>query len=207
MRSGSKTAKTGIVLIIMALTAFALYYYMVNKAKGPEQETETTVVQDVLLKNLEKDYPATVREVIKYYNEIMQCYYNEEYTEEELEALAGKAMELFDEELAENQNETQYMANLKAEIEDYKEAEIVISSSALASATDVDYYTYNGRECARIRCVYTMRQKTRLQTLKEVYVLRKDDADHWKILGWDVADDLGGTAWEAGKSEQTGESQ
>ncbi len=201
MKNGSKKI---VVLAIMALTAFALYYYMVNRADMRGPEVETTVVQDILLTNLEDDYPATVREVVKFYNEITQCYYNEEYTDEQLELLAQKAMELYDEELVANQDEVQYMANLEAEIKKYKDNEVVISTVSLASATDVDYFTYGGRECAKIRCIYTLRKGTNLQTIKEVYVLRKDDAEHWKILGWDLADDMGDAEFVAGKDGQAG---
>lgn len=197
MRSGRKTAKTGIVLVIIAATAFGLYYYLVNRAELSSPEIETTAVQDVLLKNLETDYPGTVREVLKYYNEIMNCYYNEEPTEEELTELAGKALELYDEELRDNQDSVQYMANLEAEIEQYKKDEIVLSNSAPASSTDVEYYTYGGRDCAKIRCIYTLRKGTNLRSIKEVYVMRKDEEGHWKILGWTLADDKSGQIEQA----------
>lgn len=192
MRIGSKTAKTGIVFVIMAVTAFGLYYYLVNKAKISSPQTETSAVQDVLLKNLETDYPATVREVLKYYNEIMSCYYNEDCTQEEIEALADKAMELYDTELADYQDRVQYIANLKTEIERYQKDEIVLSNSSPASSTDVEYYVRDGRDCAKIRCVYTLRKGTNLSTLKEVYIMREDEDGHWKILGWDLADEKEG---------------
>jgi len=205
MGKNKKTGRMITVLSIMFITAFALYYYMVNKAGGKDTEIETTAVQDVLLKNLDSDYPSTVREVMKYYNEIMKCYYNEEYTEDELTMLAERALELYDDELVNLQDETQYIENLKAEITNYKESGTVISTAALSSSTDVDYFTRGGRECAKIRCIYTLRQGTRLQTIKEEYVLRKDDGSHWKILGWTAADDRDGAELkEAGKDEQAG---
>lgn len=191
MRKGPKSAA---VLAVMVITVFALYYYLVNKVDRSSPEVETTAVQDVLLRNLETDYPPTVREVIKYYNEIMNCYYKEKPTEEELKKLADKAMELYDAELINFQSEEQYLEDLKAEIDAYSATETVLSHVALSSSTAVDYYTYNGRECAQIRCIYTMRQKTQLMTIKEVYVLRRDDAGRWKILGWSPADDETETA-------------
>lgn len=191
MRKGPKSAA---VLAVMVITVFALYYYLVNKVDRSSPEVETTAVQDVLLRNLETDYPPTVREVIKYYNEIMNCYYKEKPTEEELKKLAEKAMELYDTELVNFQSEEQYLEDLKAEIDAYAATETVLSHVALSSSTAVDYYTYNGRECAQIRCIYTMRQKTQLMTIKEVYVLRRDDAGRWKILGWSPADDETETA-------------
>lgn len=186
MRKGPKSAA---VLAVMVITVFALYYYLVNKVEWSDPEVETSAVEDVLLKNLETDYPATVREVIKYYNEIMSCYYGENPTDEELKKLADKAMELYDAELVDYQSEEMYIEDLKAEIAAFAASDTVLSHVALSSSTAVDYYTYNGRECAQIRCIYTMRQKTGLMTIKEVYVLRKDDSGRWKILGWTPAED------------------
>ena len=186
MRKGPKSAA---VLAVMVITVFALYYYLVNKVERSDPEVETSAVEDVLLKNLETDYPATVREVIKYYNEIMSCYYGENPTDEELKKLSDKAMELYDAELVDYQSEEMYIEDLKAEIAAFAASDTVLSHVALSSSTAVDYYTYNGRECAQIRCIYTMRQKTGLMTIKEVYVLRKDDSGRWKILGWTPAED------------------
>ena len=184
-----KCPKSAAVLAVMVITVFALYYYLVNKVERSDPEVETSAVEDVLLKNLETDYPATVREVIKYYNEIMSCYYGENPTDEELKKLADKAMELYDAELVDYQSEEMYIEDLKAEIAAFAASDTVLSHVALSSSTAVDYYTYNGRECAQIRCIYTMRQKTGLMTIKEVYVLRKDDSGRWKILGWTPAED------------------
>jgi len=186
MRKGPKSAA---VLAVMVITVFALYYYLVNKVERSLPEVETTAIQDVLLRNLETDYPATVREVIKYYNEIMSCYYSESPTDEELKDLADKALELYDTELVNFQSEEMYLADLKTEIAGFASSGTVLSHVALSSSTAVDYFTYNGRECAQIRCIYTMRQKTSMMTIKEIYVLRKDDNGRWKILGWTPAED------------------
>lgn len=186
MRKGPKSAA---VIAVIAITVFALYYYLTNKVERYDPEVETSAVEDVLLRNLEKDYPPTVREVIKYYNDIMNCYYSESPTDEEIQKLADKAMELYDAELAEFQDEAAYIENLKAEIDSFAATDTVLSHVALSSSTAVEYYTYNGRDCAQIRCIYTMRQKTNLMTIKEVYVLRKDDSGRWKILGWTPAED------------------
>lgn len=186
MRKGPKSAA---VIAVIFITVFALYYYLTNKVERLDPEVETSAVEDVLLKNLETDYPPTVREVVKYYNEIMNCFYSENPTDEEIQKLADKAMELYDAELKNYQDEQLYVEDLKAEIASFSAADTVLSHVALSSSTAVDYYTYNGRDCAQIRCIYTMRQKTKLMTIKEVYVLRKDDDGRWKILGWTPAED------------------
>jgi len=197
MKRNRKTARTGIVLLIMVLTVLALYYRMVNRVRDKVEVDTTTKVQAVLLNDLENHYPATPREVMKYYNEIMQCYYNESHTEEELEELAKHAMQLYDDELLANQTQEQYLIKLKEEVKQYKENDRVISSAALASSTDVEYYTYEQREYAKIRCVYSIREKTNLDAVKEIYLLRRDDDRHWKILGWDVYEDTPQQEWKA----------
>ncbi len=194
MRKGPKSAA---VLAVILITVLALYYYLVNKVERQTPETKTTAIQDVLLRNLENDYPPTVREVVKYYNEIMNCYYSENPTDEELEKLADKALELYDTELVNYQEKDIYIADLKAEIARLAKEGTVLSYVTLSSSTAVDYYTHNGRECAQIRCIYTMRQRTHLATVKEIYLLRKDDSGRWKILGWTTADD------KAEKEEKT----
>ena len=77
--------------------------------------------------------------------------------EEELEKLGRHALLLYDEELLAEQTESQYLAKLKEEVQQYQESDAVISSAALASSTDVEYYTYEQREYAKIRCVYSIR--------------------------------------------------
>lgn len=193
MKKNRKTARTGIVLLIMVLTVLALYYRTVNRVRENVEVDTTTKSQSILLNNLESNYPPTPREVMKYYNEIMQCFYNEAHTEEELDALGRHALLLYDDELVENQTESQYLAKLSEEVEEYRESDRVISSIALASSTDVEYYTFEQREYAKIRCVYSIRQKTNLTTVKQIYLLRRDDEKHWKILGWDVYEDIPAT--------------
>ncbi len=183
-----RAPKSAAALLILVITAFALYYYLVNKVERPEPDVTTTAIQDVLLKDLEKDYPATVREVIKYYNEIMRCYYNESPTDEDLEKLANKALELYDKELVDYQSEEMYLRDLKTDVKDFAEKGAILSHVAISSSTAVEYFTHNGRECALIRCVYTMRQKANMDTKSETYVLRRDDKGRWKILGWTASD-------------------
>ena len=137
------------------------------------------------MRDLERNYPQTPKEVIKYYSEITKCFYNEEYTEEELSQLAMKAKELYDEELARNKDDETYLIDLKAEITDFKSKNQAISSYAPSSSTDVFYFKQDGYEFARLYCTYSIRIGTYIQPLEEIFVLRMDENGHWKIYGWD----------------------
>ena len=108
-----KAKKAIIVVILVALVGG--YYFYLSNYNGKEEETVVTAVQDVLLKNLDDDYPPTPREVLKYYSDITKCLYNEEYTESQLEQMADKLLALFDTELAENNPIYQYIMDLNNE--------------------------------------------------------------------------------------------
>lgn len=83
-------------------------------------------------------------------------FYNEDCTEEELQELGKKSLQLFDEELRENNEEESYLIRLQGEVQNYKNNKRKITSVSLASSTNVDYYTADGYSFARISCGYTM---------------------------------------------------
>lgn len=178
----------GMVVFLVLLCMLAGYYfYLSNKSESGEEETETTKVQEVLLRDLSRNYPASPKEVLRYYSEILQCMYNEDCSDEELEQLANRAMEICDTELSSYQS-GEFIDRLREDVQVYKDQNVQISSYKTSNSTDVDYFTKDGRECASLYCTYTLRMGTSLQALDEIFIMRKDEAGHWKILGWDEAD-------------------
>lgn len=178
----------GAFFLFLAIGCVFLAYYLINlkiEKSRPEDYVQLTRVQEVLSRDLERNYPQTPKEVVKYYSEITQCFYNEEYTEEELEALAMKAMELYDKELALNQDEETYLQKLKEEIQEFKSKDWYISSYATSSSTDVYDFSEDGYDFARLYCTYNIRNGTVMQVLEERFLLRLDEEGHWKIYGWD----------------------
>ena len=147
-------------------------------------------VDTALSRDLDNDYPATPKEVIKYYNDLMKCFYNEECTAEELQDLGRKSLQLFDEELQENNDEDTYLIRLQGEVQNYKDSKRKITSVSLAPSTNVDYYSVDGYSFARIYCGYTMTENGKKTSTVMVYLLRMDDSRRWKIYGWETADQL-----------------
>lgn len=185
-------AKGAIIFAVLAAMLLGYYFYLSNHNKAVQESTAQDVitpVQNVLLRNLEADYPPTPKEVVKYYSELTQCLYNEELTDADIEKLGERAKELYDEELNENNEDGQYLLDLKADIENFNAQSIRVSSYALPASTDVDYFTEDGRECARIHCTYSIRQDSNLIYSREIFVLRQSEDGRWKILGWDLAPD------------------
>lgn len=178
----------GAFFLFLAAACVFLAYYLINlkiEKSKPEGYETLTVVQEVLSRDLARNYPQTPKEVIKYYSEITKCFYDEVYTEEELEALAMKAVEMYDSELAANKDKETYLQDLKKDIQEFKAKDWYISSYATSSSTDVYYFSEDGYDFARLYCSYNIRNGTVMQVLEEKFLLRMDEEGHWKIYGWD----------------------
>ena len=179
--------KRNVVRVILALVVIGLVvgvfnYFTVQRRASVEDAVELTEVQKVITKDLDANYPATPREVVKYYNRIVKCFYNETYTEDELYELGDQARKLFDEELLENNPRESYFDALKADIEDYRERSKTIRSSSVCDSNDVEFQTVDGRECAYVEASYFTNENKDYARTYQMYVLRKDDEGKWKIL-------------------------
>ena len=148
----NKNTRIAIIVVLVIIAVVGYYAYLSNRSRALKDEAKLSTVQTVLSKSLEFDYPPTPKEVMKYYIEIVKCFYNEECTEEEIEALGNKARELYDEELLANNEQEVYMINLKADIQDYKDNNRRITSTSVASSANVDYFSEDGYDFARIMC-------------------------------------------------------
>ena len=118
------------VFVILAMAIVGLFFYVSNHtrvvAEGKQQQM--SAVQEILSRNLDTNYPPTPKEVLKFYSQITQAFYGEDYTDEELEKLAKMSRRLFDDELVANQTDEQYLSALKMDIASWKNDKKVISS-------------------------------------------------------------------------------
>ena len=184
------TTRVTIFIILLIVVVVGYYAYLSGKSKTKQDEARMTVVQETLSRDLERDYPATPKEVMKYYNAILRCFYNEECTEEQIEDLGNKARELYDAELLEQNELGTYFINLKADIQDYKDNERSITSFSVAASTSVDFFEEDGHSFARIMCGYNIMEKGENHSSPQVYLLRCDENKRWKIYGWKAVEEL-----------------
>ncbi len=178
------STRVTIVCMMLIIAVVGYYSFLSNRSHTEQAEASMTAVQATLSRDLTSAYPSTPKEVIKYYNEIMKCFYNEECSDEEIEQLGQKARELYDSDLLEINPLGTYMMNLKSEIQDFKDNKRKITNTSVASSTDVDFYEVDGFSFARIRCGYTFMEGKTSYPTAYVYLLRRDDEKHWKIYGW-----------------------
>lgn len=184
------TVGVTIILIVLLVAMVGVYAFLTSKARTEAAEEIMTPVQTALSRDLSKDYPPTVKEVIKYYTDLEKCFYNEECTDEEIVELGMKARGLYDKDLLAINDKDVYLLQLKKGITEFKEAKRRIAATAVAASTNVDFFTEDGYEFARIHCGYTISENGKSKMEARVYLLRRDEQRHWKIYGWDSANNV-----------------
>lgn len=181
----------GVIIAIVLIALVGGYYFYISNVGKAEDETAITAVQNVLLRNLENDYPSTPRELVRYYSDITKCLYNEKYSDEQLEQMGDKMLALYDAELAENNQREQYLKDLKSDVKNFADKNYTIAAYTVSSSTDVQEYTYEGRRCANLYCTYSVKTGgVDYKSSKQIFVLRKEsDTGHWKIMGFEIVNE------------------
>lgn len=186
-----KGIKGMILLVVLVCLVLGYYFYLSNRDVTETETTDAeimTMTQRALARNLETNYPPSPREVVKYFSEITQCFYNEEHSEEELKALGLQMRGIYDDELIANQTEEEYLDLLQKDIDEYKANDRTISAYSPSSSVDVENFSQDGYEWARLYCVYDIKQDSLLYQTTLCFILRKDENDHYKIYGWKKTD-------------------
>lgn len=178
-----KYLKTIIIGIICAGLILGYYYYLSTRDNRSNNMTEQSRVDKVIDMDMEKNYPKTPRVVVEAFSEILCCYYNEDYNEDQFRKMAYQQRALLDKELLENNPEQQFMISVRADINDYKNNGRTISSFTVCGTDDVVYKTIEGEDYAYVTCSYFIKNgNSGFENTCQRYVLRKDDNGQWKIL-------------------------
>lgn len=177
-----KTRIVILAIVIVAVICTAFYIVNNNSKKESAKEAELTEIQKITTRNMEKDYPATPREVIKFYNRIVKCYYGRQYSDDELEQLADQALSMFDDDLLKKNEKESYIESVKSDAAQYEEDNKSISQTDVCDSNDVKYMTDNGDDIAYVTASYFIKTGSSYTKTYQEYVLRKDDDGDWKIL-------------------------
>lgn len=180
-----KNIKVLIVGVICIALVVGYYMYLSSRNIDDQQDGEdkrTEVVKIIEDTDLKKDYPKTPRSVVKLYNRLLSCYFNEEYSDKQFLKIGDLQRGLLDDELLKNNERDAYFNNLRAEIKIYDERSRTITSSTVSSTSDVIYKIIDERECAYVTSSYFIKEKSSYEKTLQQYVLRKDDDGKWKIL-------------------------
>ena len=154
-----KYIKTVIMAILVIAVIVGCYYQMTHrKTVAAEDTVEVTQLQKVISRQLDSSYPPTPREVIKFYNLIIECAYGDEYDTGQFEKLTTQARKLMDEELLENNPTDTYKSQLLQEIASYKDDSRKILQTRVCNSDEVRYREVKGQKYAYVQAVYFMKQ-------------------------------------------------
>lgn len=179
-------------IVVLAAICVGLavgYYFYLSTHTGRDSEARKeqdnlSELESLLTENWEDEYPPTPREVVKDYNRILVCYYNENCEDEQIGKLVEMQRMLLDEELLqENSLETQ-INSVKAEISQYHVNERTILDATVDSSNDTDFKEVDGKEYAYLTSVYLMKTGSDIGKTYQEYVLRKNEDGEWKILAF-----------------------
>ena len=181
-------AKLAGSLILLGIAVLVVFYWLNNRpddsifSKDGEKNTEA---QAILAKDLDRNYPATVREVVRLYSRITKCWYSETISEEELADLARMQRSLFDEELLEENPLSEFTERLKKEVTAAKEEKRIMSSYKVQKESSVKKWKAEEGSFASIIAYFVTRiNKKGYEYTYEEFLLREDENGRWKIVGW-----------------------
>lgn len=177
-------------LIIIAIACICLicggyFFFSQNNAVS---EDELTEVEKVLVKDLKKDYPKTPREVVKFYNRIIKCYYSEDLSDKDLEDMVDQMLYLLDEDLLLVNPRDEYYKSVLSDIEEYEEKNKYVVSTDVCDSNDVTYVddVKDGSDevdkLAYVNASYFINTDGKFTNTYQQFVLRQDEDGRWKIL-------------------------
>lgn len=156
-----------------------------------KEEKPNTEVQNILAKDIDRNYPATVREVVRLYARISKCYHNESISEEEFQKLVEFQRKLFDEEFLNNNPLDTFTNNLSMEIEAAKSRKYQMVQWRVQKESRVETWKSGDNHFSSIIASFTMSEKEKgySRTFEE-FLLREDEKGRWKIVGWRLTDPI-----------------
>lgn len=180
-------------LMLLAIAVLVVFYIINQRPDNgiyAKEGTINTEAQAILSKDIERNYPATVREVVKLYSRITKCWYNELISKEELSQLISMQRQLFDEEFLSNNPLSTHEKELTNEIEQAKSEKQTMASYRIQIESNVKKWETDGTNYASIIVCYMVKKKSGYEYTYEEFLLREDEKERWKIVGWRLTDPI-----------------
>lgn len=180
--------KIRLVIIAIACICLICGGYFLFSQNNTVSEEDLTEVEKVLVKDLKKDYPKTPREVVKFYNRIIKCYYSEKLSDKEIEDMVDQMLYLLDEDLLMVNPRDEYYKSVVADIEEYNSKNKRVVNTDVCDSNDVTYVddvkdgSNEVDKLAYVNASYFINTDGKFTNTYQQFVLRQDEDGHWKIL-------------------------
>lgn len=186
-----KRIGTIVVILVLALGIIALYWY-IDRSDREVREPAGTVAEQVIARDLEKNYPPTPYAVAELYCDIVKGIYDKDTTEKQLETLVQMQLQMFDEEFAELNPYEALLDATKEELSEAEEKKIVFAGYVVDRASNVEKWKSDSVEYASIQLQFITTGGSGRSTVSRTLIMRRDADKRYKILGWRTAEDGGG---------------
>lgn len=187
----SKNKKNTVVgaivfVVLLAMVVIGLYLKLSkNKDDGKlEADVAVSEVNSILSRNMESDYPATAREVLKYYARITKCLYGEELSEKEIEQLTDRIRMLYCKKLLNDNPREDMLLTAKSEIAHYRSNNMAVTSYNISESADIKYLRDVTPNRAIINMYFLVKHDKQFDRSYEEFVLEEESTGVWKIVGW-----------------------
>lgn len=177
-----------VIIAIACICVICAGFFLFSQG-NQEEEKNLTEVEKVIVKDLENNYPKTPREVVKFYNRIVKCYYgNEKTTEKQLNDLVDQMLCLMDEDLLLVNPRDTYYNSVVQDIAYYKQNNKQLVSTDVCDSNEVKYVTDDkdgegeSDKLAYVEASYFMNEDGKFGYTYQQFVLRQDEDGNWKIL-------------------------
>lgn len=183
--------KSGVILLIViaVLIVGAFTFVAFRTPKTVEDVTDVTEKDELMNRNIDVNYPATPREVMKLYNRYLLCLYGVEGGElssEELNVLGKKMRGMYDEELLEGNPEETNLTSLSQELAAFRSSGKVMIQANICGSNEVEFIEVKGSQGALLQASYFIKKgKEEFSRTYQQFLLRKDESGKWKILGFE----------------------
>lgn len=191
MKKAKKPKST--IFTIISIVAVVLVLLYVNQSQQTNKLKETsleklTEVEKLVELDFENEYPETPRDVAKLHGDMTRLLYSG-VEDDEVEKLAIKIRDLYDEEFLSNNPEEQYFTNLYSDIALWRQLDRRIENNFVINEDLEEIKELDGEEYATAFISFTIMEKGKTSEHRR-YLMRKDKDKKWKILGWEYIPDI-----------------
>ena len=183
-----KSGPLGTIIFMVLFAAVVIgIYFAITRGKNTDTKeipAETSEADALIKKDLDWEYPATPREVLKLYCRITKCLYNDDLTDEQIKKLVSQVRNLYSFDLLENNAEDEQIAFIKGDRVEYKKDKKTIFSFAIDSASNIEYIDTKAGKTAVIKMYFTLKAGANMERSFEEFSLIQQDDGKWKIAAW-----------------------
>lgn len=178
------TVKGTIIAVVLVVLVLGYFNYLSNRSSATRSEAQKTEIEELSEYDMAAGYPKTPRDVAKLHNRYFKAFYAQELSDEELDAMNQKLRMLYCRDLLIANPEANSLEKLKTDIENVKEQGYTYKLCELPEASQVEYFTDDGREMAKLEVCITIDTGDNMAYYYRQYLMIKEE-DKWKIYGWE----------------------